>query len=445
MPLFKKSEDCTVKIQDAGYHSKGGYLSTQDVSYRTKIVDTYIKAGQELGYNYTDYNGKNQMGFSYVQATTRNGLRCSTEKAFLRPAQSRPNLKIMINSRVTKILIDNNKNAYGVEYIRDSLHHVAKANKEVILSAGVFQSPQILMLSGIGPKDHLAEMQIPLVKDLPVGKKMYDHVTFMGMQFTITKPYSFQLTTWANPVSVAELLFFGTGPLTTLSAVEAVGYIKTNVSTDPSPTVPDIEYIFLGGGFHTDLGAIFRKAFRISDETYNSVWLPITGKYAWTIWPMLLHPKSFGQVKLRSNNPLDSPKLIGNYFSDENNEDLKTLLASVREIQRLAKTTAFQDVGTKLVTTPIPACKNYVFDSDDYWMCGIRHLTSTLHHNVGTCRMGPANDAEAVVDARLRVYGVNRLRVADTSVIPLPPSGHTNVPATMVGEKLSVLIKEDYK
>lgn len=136
------------------------------------------------------------MGISYVQATTRNGLRCSMEKAFIRPAQGRPNLHIMINSRVTKVLIDRNNSAYGVQFVRDGITHTVKANKEVILSAGAFHSPQLLMLSGIGPADHLKQMNIPVIKDLPVGKKMYDHITFMGLQFTITEPYSFQLIDW---------------------------------------------------------------------------------------------------------------------------------------------------------------------------------------------------------------------------------------------------------
>lgn len=193
----------------------------------------------------------------------------------MRPARNRKNLKILTYARVTKVLISN-KVAFGVEYQLNGVIRRARASKEVILSAGVFQSPQILMLSGVGPREHLEDMNIPTVVDLPVGKLLHDHLFFVGMQFTIEKPYSLQLADWINPVSIVDFATKGTGPLTTLSAVEAIGFINTNLSISP-PQLPDIEFMFLGGGFHTDLGQLFRKPFRVSDESYKAIWGPLTG------------------------------------------------------------------------------------------------------------------------------------------------------------------------
>ncbi|XP_044261103.1 glucose dehydrogenase [FAD, quinone]-like [Tribolium madens] len=442
---FLKSEDFLVKKQDPGYHTTGGYLGVQDVPYRTPSAHAFVQAAQEAGHKFVDYNGKRQMGVSYVHATTRNGKRSSAEEAFLRPIKHRQNLKISTKSRVTKVLIDpQTRQAHGVEYIKNRKYHKAIASKEVILSAGAFNSPQILMLSGIGPQKHLQELGIPVLEDLPVGQKMYDHITFLGLVFQVNESIVSDQKLLETPESFLKLVLNGSGPLTTLGGVEALLYFKTNVSKDPAP-YPDMELIFISGSMNTDLGKFYRKTFRITDEVYNTVWKPLEHKYTFSVLPMLVHPKSYGHLELKSSNPFHWPRFYGNYFTDPDNTDIKTFIAAIREVQRLSKMPTWQKYGIRQVTTKIPGCQNWVFDSDDYWECALRHVTTTLHHQVATCKMGPRNDPEAVVDPELKVYGVRGLRVADTSVIPIPLTAHTNVPAFMIGEKASDLIKETWR
>lgn len=195
---------------------------------------------------------------------------------------------------------------------------------------------------------------------------------------------------------------------------------------------------------HTDRGLIYRKTFAISDEVYET-WKPLEGKHAWTIFPMLMHPKSTGYLKLKSKNPYDWPKFFGNYLSDPGNTDVKTLIAAIEEIIKLSQTQAFQKYGSKLYDVPLKGCEMHLFGTHDYWECAIRLLSTTLHHQVGTCKMGPKSDPTAVVDNRCRVHGIKNLRVVDTSVIPFAITAHTSAPAYMIGEKIAHEIKRYWK
>ncbi|KAB0791780.1 hypothetical protein PPYR_03580 [Photinus pyralis] len=444
LPYFLKSEDSTVSVQDVEFRHQGGLLNVADVPYRTESAHTFIRGCKEAGYPYVDYNGRSQLGVSYVQANLRGGRRCSAEKAFIRPSRGRPNLHIRLRSHVIKVLIDPlTKTAYGVEYLHRKKRYAVNASVEVILSAGAFHSPQILMLSGVGPRDHLAHLHIPLVKDLPVGQKLYDHVTFLGLVFTVTKPIVSFFEETFSLESFFNFFLFGQGPLTSIGGVEALAYFNTNTTTHP-PGLPDMELIFIGGGLHSDYSIFFKNQFRVSDRVYDALWLPLHDKYAFSILPMGLHPKSHGYMRLRSRNPLDPPLFHGNFFTDPDGHDIKTFIAAIREIQRITKTPAFQTYGARQVETPVPGCEAHTFDSDPYWECAVRHITATLHHQIHTCKMGPASDPEAVVDARLRVHGVRRLRVIDTSVIPTTMSAHVSAVGFMIGEKGADLIKGDY-
>lgn len=444
LPYFKKSEDFLVGVQDKEYHNQGGYLTVEDIPFRSKSAEAFVTAAQELGYKYRDYNGQDQLGVSYAHGTLRNGKRCSAEKAFLRPIRRRANLRILTKARVTKVLIDpKTKQAYGVEYSRNRLYHKALVRKEVILSAGAFNSPQLLMLSGIGPKQHLDELGIRVLHNLPVGKKLYDHLTFTGLTFTVNQSIVMLQSDLYVPKYALEFFTNNSGPLTTLGGVEALAYVRTSISKHPSKTYPDMELIFVSGHFSTDQGQFYRKTFRVTDELYNAIWKQLENSHVLTIFPMLVHPKSYGFLKLKSKNPFHWPKFYGNFLTHP--DDVKTFIESIRIAQNIVlKTKAFQKYGAQLVTTPIPGCKKYRFDSDQYWECALRHLSTTLHHQVATCKMGPQHDPEAVVNHKLQVYGVKNLRVADTSVIPIPLTAHTNVPAFMVGEKAADLIKEEW-
>lgn len=299
------------------------------------------------------------------------------------------------------------------------------------------------MLSGIGPRNHLASLGIPLIQDLPVGQTLYDHITYVGLAFLINQTVALSVPTVATEQHIRNFLDNGKGPFTSLGGVEGIGYIKTELSRELGD-YPDVELIFVGGALNSDYGIVSRRTMKIRDDVYNTLYAPINNQHTWTIFPMLLHPKSVGYMKLRSRNPFDYPLFYGNYLTDAEGHDLKTMVAAIRFINRLSKTQAFQKFGSTLNPIPVPGCEGYTFNSDSYWKCAIRSLSITLHHQVATCKMGPPDDPTAVVDNELRVYGVKRLRVADTSVIPYAVTAHTNAPATMVGEKASDLIKQTW-
>lgn len=380
------------------------------------------------------------------------GHRQSTAKIFLHKQKKRKNLHVLPDSRVTKVIIDQQTStATGVEYVRNGVVYTAKARKEVILSAGPIASPQLLMLSGIGPKHHLESVGVPVIKDLPVGQRLYDHICFPGLIYELnTTGVSFVESRILKIPAMLSWLQYGDNFLASPGGVEGIGYIKTPVSDDPEP-VPDIELINLGGSILSDTGRdgsqAIRRGMRITDNVFNEAFASTSfmdrDLETWSIFPMLLHPKSYGHIQLKDKNPLSNPMMFGNYLTVQS--DVKTFIASIRYIQRMAATEPFQRYGAKVIKGNYPTCRGLEFDTDAYWECALRTLTSTLHHQIATCRMGPANDPLAVVDPELRVYGINRLRVVDSSVIPRTVSAHTNAPAIMIGEKAADMIKSTWK
>lgn len=414
---------------------------------RTPLVDAFLAAGRILGSPTVDYNSPEQLGFGYVQATIRGGRRLSAARAFLLNNQKRSNLHILPMTTATKILINRKSNtAYGVQYVRNRLKYKVRARREVILSAGPIASPQLLMLSGIGPKEHLNQHGIPVIKDLPVGRTLYDHITFPGLIFTLNRTgISFNENRDATIENVIRFLRYGDNVAASPGAVEGIGYIKTPVS-NVNDGIPDIELISIGGSLMSDGGSKGSKATRrgmmFSENNFDRMFGPIDDTDTWSVFPMLLHPRSVGGLELKDKNPFSHPRMYGNYLTDP--IDVATLVASIRYIQSLADTEPFQRFGAKIYPARYPACPDVPFDSDAYWECAMRTFTATLHHQIATCRMGPKSDSLAVVDPELRVHGINRLRVVDSSVIPRTVSAHTHAPAVMVGEKAADMIKSTW-
>lgn len=411
--------------------------------FRSKLSKAFLDAGKYLGHRRVDYNSPDYFGFSYIQATMSKGHRWSSAKAFLHNKKKRKNLHILHSTRATKILIDPaTKSAFGVEFRRNGHAYQIKAKKEVILSTGPIESPHLLMLSGIGPKEHLESFGIPVVQDLRVGETLYDHITFPALSFILNTT---RLTIVERRESTIEnaLKFsqYGDGPMSSLVGVETIGYIKTNES-DELGDLPDIELLGTCASLASDEGKIVAKGLHLADWLYRDAFKPIENVESFAIIFMLLHPKSKGYLKLRSTNPFDHPKLYGNYLTHP--KDIATIIAAIRYIIKLVDTPPFQKYGAKLHTKKFPNCIQYEFGSDNYWECAMRTITSTLHHQIATCKMGPAWDPDAVVDPELRVYGVNNLRVVDSSVIPRTIVAHTNAPAIMIGEKAADMIKRSW-
>jgi len=231
------------------------------------------------------------------------------------------------------------------------------------------------------------------------------------------------------------------GPFTALSGTEGLGWIKTKYA-DADDDWPDMQLQFIAGSVISDGGVTLRRNDGVSDELWNEYYEPISYRDSWSAIPIVLRPHSKGYLRLKSANPFDKPLIYANYFADE--RDLQVMIEGLKFGLALSKTEAFQRLGSQFYDKPFPGCEHLPLWTDEYWGCCLRHYSTTLYHQAGTCKMGNASDPTAVVDARLRVYGVDRLRVADASIMPNVVSGNTNAPCIMIGEKVSDMIKQDW-
>ncbi|XP_071448675.1 glucose dehydrogenase [FAD, quinone]-like [Hetaerina americana] len=445
LPYFRKAEDMQIPgLGNSYYHHRGGPVTVSHPRYHTPLATAFVSAGMEKGYLVNDYNGGIQTGFSYIQGSLRNGERCSSARAYLQPARGRGNLHVKRDATVSKVLIDpRTKKTYGVEFIHKGRTHTVRSTKEVILSAGTINTPQVLMLSGIGPAEHLRQLRIPVLQNLRVGDNLQDHIAMGGLSFLVNDTVSLASDRLMRDFSA--LLEYHTrksGPFTVPGGVEAIAFFNTKRAPQSTryADYPDIELFFLGGTLSSQ--DVLRRAFGIRQDVFNAVFGPLTGRDGWMVFPMLLRPRSKGRIRLRSANPLDKPLIDPNYFSD--NEDLEVIVDGILATIELSKTRAMQRYKSVLNTLPIPACARHGFGTRNYWRCATRHITLTIYHHTGTAKMAPYWDQTAVVNHRLKVYGVGGLRVADASIMPNVPSGHTNAPTFMIAEKAADMIKQDW-
>lgn len=335
LPYFKKSEDMRESGYDDEIHGRGGPITVEYFRTVSPLLNVFLSAAEEMGMlNPTgDYNGHTQWGFARSQGTIRNGLRCSTAKAYLRPADHRPNLHISLKSFVERIIIDPVTNvAKGVVYVKNKRRREVYANREVILSAGAIQSPQILMLSGIGPEDVLYGNGIQPIYVLPgVGMNLQDHVAMGGGTYLIKNPYgeetlSFIVPKLINVDTIKEFIEDDRGALFAMPACEAMGFINTKYQ-DPKEDWPDIQ-LFLGAySDGSDGGMYSKRANGMSHDHYANVYEPIIYEDALMILPLLMRPRSKGRIILKSPNPYDYPIIYANYFQDP--YDLDVLVSEV--------------------------------------------------------------------------------------------------------------------
>ncbi|XP_050353058.1 glucose dehydrogenase [FAD, quinone]-like [Nymphalis io] len=443
LKYFKKSENMQIEelAKDTKYHSTKGPINIQNSNWRTPLSDAFLQAGVETGGKIVDYNGEKQIGYSYIQFTMKNGTRMSASRAFLHPIKYRENFHIVKNAMVTKILINPwKKQAYGVEFEKGGKKHRIKAKREVILSAGAINSPQLLMLSGIGPRYHLTEKNITTFIDLPVGYNLQDHWALGGLTFLINSTDSIRFEKIATLNNVINYFSQHTGPLTAPTGTEALAFIDTQDKKNDDG-YPDLELIFVGGSLVSQ--SAYKYAFSIDEDIYDAVYKPIHDRHTWMVFPMLLLPESRGRIALRNKNPFEKPIIYANYFTDGGHDE-EIILYGIRKTIQLSKTKAFQKFGSKLHDIPIPRCAHHRFDSDPYWICAMKTITNTIYHHCCTAKMGPSHDPEAVVDSRLRVHGIRGLRVVDASIMPHVPAGHTNAPTMMIAEHAADMIKEDW-
>ncbi|XP_070496026.1 glucose dehydrogenase [FAD, quinone]-like [Chironomus tepperi] len=411
--------------------------------YKTKLAHTFLDGHKELGFDEIQYNLHSRPGVSYLQASTLDGFRHTGFRAYIKDILHRPNFHIMVNTQVTKILINpQTKTAYGVEYQRFGRRQKILARKEVILSSGTFNSAKLLILSGVGNKQELKKLGIPLIQELEVGKQIRDHYAYYGITFVFNSTgNSVSIVSTFRPENLQSYVE-GQGRISLPGSGEALSFIQTSVN-ERGGDVPDAEFFELSGGFHTDFG-MAAAALNMKQEIYDTVYKPLElAVYdAMTLCTITFHPKSIGYIELKDRNPFSYPIIYPNMLSHP--DDVQTIFESIKFALSLLETEAFRKLGARVHPIPLPGCTHLHFGSDAYWHCTIHSLTSTIHHQTTSCKMGSRDDKFAVVNHELKVHGINRLRVVDTSIIPEPTSGHPNAVSFMIGEKAADMIKNEW-
>ncbi|WP_293153954.1 MULTISPECIES: GMC family oxidoreductase [unclassified Microcoleus] len=386
LPYFKKSENQQRGASE--YHSVDGELSVTDVISPTAISQRFVDAAVALGYDRNpDFNGIQQEGAGLFQFTVKDGKRHSTAAAFLLPILQRPNLTAMTGVLVTRLLFEGTRTV-GVEYLHEGTLHQVRVEQEVIVSAGAFDSPKLLMLSGIGDAEQLKALGISVVADLPgVGQNLQDHIL---VPVTYEATQDLHTANTSNGIAETGLFLHSKGNLA---------------------AAPDLELVF---------GPILW-----APPGYPNSGLGFTGLV------VLNHPQNIGSVSLRSSDPKDTPMIRINYLQSQS--DVQKLVDAIKLMRQLFETSAFDEFRGREVAPGADVT------SDEALEAYVREVCGTVFHPVGTCKMG--TDPMAVVDPELRVHGVQGLRVVDASIMPTPITGHTNAPTIMIGEKAADLIK----
>jgi choline dehydrogenase len=398
LPLYRRSED-NERGEDA-FHGVDGPLAVSDSRAMSPLIETMIEASVQAGLPFNaDFNGAEQEGVGRFQVTQRNGRRCSSAAAFLHPALGRANLDVITDAMALRVLFDG-KRAVGVEVSRSGTVEQIRADREVILSAGSYQSPILLMVSGIGPAEDLEPFGIEVRENLPVGQNLQDHL-MAQLNFETDEPSLFGTFT---PENFELYEKEGRGPLTS-NIPEAGAFFRTR----PELAAPDVEFHYAPSMFY--------------DEGLTA---PHASGYCFG--PVLLKPTSRGTVRMRTPLPDSKPLVLTNFLATE--EDRQSMIAGVRTAMGIAEQAPLQKIMKRAFSVPAGTSDEEILD----WL---RRAGQTVYHPTSTCAIG------SVVDPQLRVYGVDGLRVADASVMPTITRANTNAPAIMIGEKAADLIRTE--
>jgi choline dehydrogenase len=408
LPYFKKAERQERGADDL--HGADGPLSVTDLREKGVLERAFIDAAKELGYpENPDFNGPEQEGAGWYQVTVRNGFRCSAATAYLKPAMKRPNLRVITDAHVERIIIEDGR-ATGVVYRVGNETRTLKAQREVVLSSGAIGSPQLMMLSGLGPAEHLSEMGIEVKRDIPgVGQNLQDHLQA-------------RLIYRANQrVTVNERMgFFGMAMMGAQFAATRRGPLSFAAATSglfarvlPQSATPDVQFHFI-------------------PWSADSVKEGLHKFPGFTVSVCQLRPESRGEIKLASTDPFAKPNIHARYLTSET--DKQCMVEGVKLAKRLAETASLGRFIQDRYSPPEDAPED-----DAAWLDFVRRTSGTIYHPTGTCRMG--EDDAAVVDTQLRVKGVGNLRVADGSIMPTVVSGNTNAGCIMIGERCAEFMK----
>lgn len=294
------------------------------------------------------------------------------------------------------------------------------------------------MLSGVGLRSHLEQLEIPVIHNLPgVGQNLQDHIAIGGLVFPINYEVGIVMNRMVTVNSALKYAITENGPLTSSIGLEAVGFISTKYANQTDDW-PDIQFMITSSGI-SSAGSHAKDAHGLSDEFYNEVFSKVNNRDVFGVFPMILRPKSRGYIRLKSKNPLDYPLLYHNYLTHP--EDVVVLREGVKAAVAFGETRTMKKFGSRFHSKPIPHCKNIPLYTDEYWTCILKVYTLSIYHISCSAKMGPASDPMAVVNPELRVYGIEGLRVIDASIMPTITSGNINAPVIMIGEKGADLIK----
>ncbi|MCT8469962.1 choline dehydrogenase [Chromohalobacter canadensis] len=408
LPYFRRAE--THELGADAYHGETGPLHVSAGRPEDTLAKAFLAAGEEAGYAASDdLNGYRQEGFGRVDRTTRAGRRWSTARGYLARAEKRANLTVVTHALAQRVLVGE-AGAEGVEYRHEETLYRAHATREVILAGGAINSPQLLMLSGIGPDDELARWGIPRVHTLDgVGRRLSDHpdtvVAYRCRQPVSHAPWTYAPRKWW----LGMRWFLDRRGLAASNQFDAGAFIRSRAGVEH----PDLQLTFM--------------SLAIAPGTTESL-----REHAFQVHIDLMRPTSMGRVRLRSAAPARAPDIVFNYLASE--RDRADMRAAVRCVRELVEQPAFADLRGEEIS-PGADCQ-----SDEALDAWARATTETGYHAAGTCKMGPADDPEAVVDPELRVHGVAGLRVVDASIMPRVVSGNTNAPTVMIAEKASDMI-----
>lgn len=418
---FEGMEDEEILSNDtlAAYHNTQGPVKVTRAFYNKHVeskLDILQESLKEIGIKtLLDYNGPEQLGIGRCCYNQASGIRYSTAQAFLTASNDRDNLIVLRNAEATKILIEQT-HATGVEFKFNNETINVFAKKEVIVSAGAINTPKLLIASGIGPKDTVEGLGLTSLADLPVGESMLDHplfpLVFAGNStIALDRDYNISVDHAAFPTMT--------------------GFIDLD-----NDTRPDIQILtpYVKQNFTTLLNGTMNRTFNYNNDVVRSMLEVNAEKEVFIINTILLHEVSRGKVVVEDLN--SSPKIYTGFL--KNQKDIDTYRSGIKKILGLLNTTYFESVNASLIKVNLTACDDDIYLSDDYWACYVKELATTLWHPVGTCAMG------AVVDETLMIKGFENLRIIDASIMPTSPSGNTNVPSMMVGEKGADLIKSHY-
>jgi choline dehydrogenase len=413
LPYFKRSERSW--RGDGKYHGGSGEMAVDRSDLRGRLYDETVAAAKALGYQESpDLHGEIAEGFSIPEFTAHRGRRVSTSRAFIRPIRHRRNLVVETGALATRVLLEG-KRAVGVEYRQAGELKRARASREVVLSGGTYNSPQLLMLSGIGPADHLRAVGVEPVLDLPgVGRNLSEHASFF-IHYRTKKPISLlRHLRWDKlAFNMANWWLFGAGPFAHQGTT-----CHAQVRTRPELERPDVQIFF--NPARLDSKPWFPLISPPQEDQINAIMI-------------LLHPDSRGWMELRSADPADKPKIFLNLFAERS--DVETLIRGLKVARKVFETEPLASLVAEEVAPGKAA------QSDAELEAYLKQAAMISHHPVGTCRMG--HDEMAVVDPQLRLRGIEALRVADASIMPTVPGGNTNAPSVMVGEKAADLIRGD--